>query len=178
MNLPVPLGQCFEYGTLRSLRKADVAPMLEWMHDEGTARLFTRDFRSVTELEAVEFVRSSWDSTENVHLAVASATGSYLGTVSLKRLDWKNESAEYAIAMHPEGRGTGASLKGTHDLLELAFKELNLHRVYLCVRESNSRAKRFYEKAGFTYEGLARDAIRDGESFEGLEWWSILNGEL
>jgi diamine N-acetyltransferase len=98
--------------------------------------------------------------------------------VSLKRLDWKNESAEYAIAMHPEGRGTGASLMGTHDLLELAFKELNLHRVYLCVRESNLRAKRFYEKAGFTYEGLARDAIRDGESFEGLEWWSILNGEL
>ena len=52
------------------------------------------------------------------------------------------------------GYGTDA----IHLLLNFAFKDLNLNRVYLHVFETNERALRFYEKCGFIKEGVLRQA--------------------
>lgn len=41
--------------------------------------------------------------------------------------------------------------------MNFCFQHLNLHRIYLHVFESNKRAIRCYEKAGFAIEGTLRD---------------------
>ena len=150
MSAPgLPLGSGFRHGCLRSLCEADVPGMLSWMHDPATARLFARDFMATTEGEARSFVRASWADPSNVHLAVADGRDAYRGTVSLKDVDAAAGTAEFAIAMAVDARGTGAALAGTRALLGLAFGGLGLREVWLCVRASNLRAIRFYEKVGF-----------------------------
>lgn len=149
-TVALPLGSSFRQGCLRSLRMEDVPGMLSWMHDPETAQWFARDFMAATEADARSFVQSSWHDVSNVHLAVTDDRDTYLGTVSLKDVNPKTDTAEYAIAMTVGTRGTGAALAGTQKLIGLAFGKLGLREVWLCVRESNTRAIRFYTKAGFT----------------------------
>ena len=71
---------------LRRLELNDVPRMLSWMHDADAVRHLHADFASKTMEDAERFIRSSWSDQENLHLAIASEEGLYLGTVSLKHI--------------------------------------------------------------------------------------------
>ncbi len=63
------------------------------------------------------------------------------------------------------------------EILKIAFKELNLHRVSLGVFDFNYSAIACYEKAGFIKEGLLRDARKTGNEYWSLWEMSILENE-
>jgi diamine N-acetyltransferase len=68
-------------------------------------------------------------------------------------------------------------MSATIKILEIAFCELELERVYLNVISSNIRAKRFYEKAGFRYEGCFRKHLQlQGDWFD-WDWYAVLKDE-
>ncbi|CAB3901029.1 Spermidine N(1)-acetyltransferase [Achromobacter insuavis] len=56
-------------------------------------------------------------------------------------------------------RGKGAGTEALKLMLDFAWRDLNLQRVWLRVFESNVRAQRAYEKAGFEVEGVMRRAV-------------------
>lgn len=155
----LPVGRGFKGGCLRSLEERDVPGMLEWMRDPAVAGQFQADFSSMGECDALEFVRSSWEDRRSIHLAIDEGEG-YLGTVSLKNIDDRDASAEYAISTRAAAHGTGAALRATREVLSLAFGALGLNRVYLNVRADNGRARAFYRKVGFVEEGVARKALK------------------
>ncbi|MFC1878355.1 GNAT family N-acetyltransferase [Chloroflexota bacterium] len=73
--------------------------------------------------------------------------------------------------------GKGYGTDAMRVLLRYAFTELNLKRVSLNVFEYNQRAVRSYEKAGFTYEGCAKEFLnRDGRRWD-LIFMGILREE-
>ena len=77
------------------------------------------------------------------------------------------------IAVREPGRGTGSELlRGVVDTL---FGETRTNRIDLDVFVGNERAKRAYEKAGFTAEGVLRDWHRNADgSFSSMWMMSIL----
>lgn len=170
------MNQRFRYRNLRSLKPEDVSGMLRWMHHPETTGCFQRDFNSMTETAVLDFIEESYDRSESLHLAIVGSDDAYLGTISLKHIN-NNFSGEYAISMTPEAKGTGAAEEATQSILDYAFCELGLHRVYLNVRHNNARAIRFYEKIGFTLEGTARDALFTEEGYVDLLWFSMLKSE-
>jgi len=134
---------------LRALKADDAHRMLEWMQNEDVVRYLTIGGKD-TKLETVQnFIKSASDDSENIHRAIIDENDTYLGTVSLKHVDRERKEAEYAISMHMDAIGTGASKSATELILRLAFDELKLDRIVLCVSESNKRAVRFYDKCGF-----------------------------
>ncbi len=80
------------------------------------------------------------------------------------------------IAVAAPGRGDGARL--LHGLIDHVFGETETNRLDLDVFAENERAKRAYEAAGFTTEGLMREHHRmpDG-AFRDVWLMSILRGE-
>jgi RimJ/RimL family protein N-acetyltransferase len=63
-------------------------------------------------------------------------------------------------------------------LVKHGFQTINLNRIYLRVLETNPRAIRAYEKAGFTHEGRQRQAdFRDGRYID-LLVMSMLRSEF
>jgi RimJ/RimL family protein N-acetyltransferase len=63
-------------------------------------------------------------------------------------------------------------------LCQHGFNTLNLNRIFLHVFESNPRAIRAYEKAGFTLEGRERQAeYKDGKFIDVLRM-SLLKSEV
>ena len=84
----------------------------------------------------------------------------YLGEVVLNDLDADNESVGFRIALTPaDARGQGYGTEATAAVVGHAFDDLGVHRVALEVFDFNPRARRAYEKAGFTVEGCQRDAL-------------------
>lgn len=146
---------------LRQLELKDAPRMLEWMQNPSVVKYLKKDFQSMQLGDCEKFIRKADPGTdpESLHLAVVSDTDQYLGTVSLKDIDQRTHSAEFAITMHPDGMGNGSAREGMKEILRLGFEKLKLQTIYWCVSEENQRAVRFYDHGGYTRCGI--QALRD-----------------
>lgn len=168
---------------LRELREKDARLMIEWMHDPDIQKGFRKRMMNAGMGDAVGFIRKSkipdvFRTGMSIHYAVADQNNDkYLGTVSLKNLDLENGTAEYAIIIRKEAWGTGIAFAATGLILEKAFSDMNLRRVYLSVYSNNPAAIKLYEKSGFKFEGEFREHfLLDGE-YVGWKWYGILKDE-
>lgn len=161
----------------RTLQEKDALFMLEWMHDEEINKYFCFDMASQTEDSVISYIRNSWDDENNRHFAVTDDKDIYQGTVSLKNIDDVHRKAEYAISLRKNAQGKGYAHFATSSILDYAFNELNLNRVYLNVLDDNKRANRFYQKYGFIYEGTSREGLHHRGKYHNLNWYSMLRSE-
>ncbi|MBQ9832312.1 MAG: GNAT family N-acetyltransferase [Clostridia bacterium] len=161
---------------LRKLCDKDAPLMLEWIKAPDAVQNFRFDPDKMDMKSVLNFIQNSYSDTSR-HYAVADDNDEYLGTISLKNIDYHDENAEYAISMRECARGTGAAMFATKELLRIAFEELGLKKVYLNVYEDNMRARRFYEKVGFAYEGCAVDHIKTVHGRKSLCYYGIFAEE-
>ena len=160
---------------LRELKKEDAHLMLEWMHDKSIFGQLKGDFCSKTIEDCNSFISSSISET-NIHLAIASDTDEYMGTVSLKNIEEK--SAEFAITVRSKAMGRGYAWFGMEAIIEKAFNELNLESVYWCVSRKNERAIRFYDKHNFhEIIDIPPKIMNRYTGFDDLKWYSVLKGD-
>jgi len=90
----------------------------------------------------------------------AGADATPVGLIGLKHLNWRSRSAELWIYIGETGaRRGGLAEDATRLLLDFGFNTLNLHRISLVVRQTNSAAVALYKKAGFVHEGTAREQM-------------------
>lgn len=165
---------------LRKLEEKDADRMLEWMHDPETQNFFYFDAITKTREDVLNFIREASiaiDEGNSVHYAVSDEEDEYLGTISLKNIDLCSKNAEFAISLRKEARGRGVGQSAISILLDKAFSEFNLERVYLNVLSDNNRAIHVYEKCGFIYEGEFRKHIYIHGKYKSLKWYSILREE-
>lgn len=140
-------------GIWASLREPEVLRLT------GTHRRFTEE-------EIHRWLATRADHHDRADWAVVRCgDGAVIGDVALLDFDPHNESIAFRICLagpHVSGRGHGT--EATALVLDYAFDVVGLHRIRLEVFDFNPRARRVYEKCGFTREGTQRDALRwDGE---------------
>lgn len=157
---------------LRQLEQKDAPLMLAWMKDKSVVGHLRTDFGSKTLRDAEAFIQASRNMGESVNLAIASDTDEYMGTVSLKHIERETDSAEFAITVRKEAMGQGYAWFGMRAILEKAFDEWQLRRVYWCVSRENLRAIRFYDKHGFreTPE-IPRRILERYQDAPSLKWY-------
>lgn len=158
--------------SLRKLNENDAPKMLEWLSNSDITRYLSIGDRTYAIEDAQNYIKSAQNEETNVHRAIVNENDEYLGTVSLKNVNKDKQEAEYAIAMHPSAIGTGAAAVATQAIIDLAFEQLGLRRVYLNVYRVNARAVSFYERFGFAYTHSTTEAFR-GEDLE-LMWYEIV----
>ena len=98
-----------------------------------------------------------WRDGEMVLAIEDKKTHEFLGTVSLFDISKDHQKAEFGIAIHnPDNLSRGYGTDTTKVMLWVAFHILGLNSVYLVTLDSNVRAQRAYEKAGFKHAGKYR----------------------
>lgn len=90
-----------------------------------------------------------------------------IGEIQLDHIAWRSGEAELKIDIsedkfHNQGYGTDSILT----ILNIAFGNMNLKRVYLRVHATNAQAIACYDKAGFKKEGRLRRLTPEGEKEE------------
>ena len=101
-----------------------------------------------------------------------------IGSVRLMFIDWISSVAELGIFIGDElARGKGIGKGVTKLILNYAFQVINLHRIYLKVSESNTKAIHLYESCGFIKEGLLREHFWTNGEYESIIMMGILKNE-
>lgn len=134
---------------LRDLKEKDAPLMLEWMHDKNVCSYLGKDFAHMTLEHCRSFIRDAQSDERNRHFAIVDAADEYMGTISLKNIDYENLRAEYAVSCRTKAMGKGFARRATQDVLEYARKELGLKLIYLDVYDYNIRAQKMYQRMGF-----------------------------
>ena len=149
---------------LRQLDEGDYDALRAAMDDPDVARL-TGSHGEIGEEQAREWMRTRKDQTDRLDLAIVDkAAGVVVGEAVLNEWDPDNQSCNFRILIGPSGQGRGLGTEATRLIVGYGIEQLRLHRISLGVYAFNPRAQRAYEKAGFTTEGVLRDALLwDGE---------------
>lgn len=166
---------------LRALKEKDAVGMLEWMQDPEVNCFFRFDEKAITNKSVIDFIAASninENRKKNLHLAIVDDQDEYLGTISLKNIDDAVKSAEYSIGIRRAAQGQGVGSTATKKILQIAFEELALNRVYLNVISDNIVAIKMYEKIGFQFEGKFRNHIMIHGVIKSLSWYAVLREEF
>ena len=165
---------------LRKLEEKDADGMLEWMHDPEIQKEFRFNAERKDKDAVLRFIREADTDLvdgKDIHYAISNEDEEYLGTISLKNVDLANKNAEYAIGLRRMAQRQGIGTEATQQILEMAFEQYHLEKVYLNVLSDNERAIRLYERCGFVYEGEFRKHLFLRGEYKTLKWYSILKEE-
>lgn len=135
---------------LRKLEDKDAKFMLEWMHDTSVVSHLSANFNAKTLEDCFEFIRHSQNSKTDLNMAIVDNQDNYMGTVSLKHIDYEVGTAEFAIVLRKEAMGKGYSKYGMQEIIRIGFEDLHLEEIIWCVSSANGRAVSFYEKNGYS----------------------------
>lgn len=101
-----------------------------------------------------------------------------VGNCGMHNIDWRIRSAELGIFIGDKSRwNQGIGTQVMRLLLQYGFNTLNLNRIALEVYDSNPRAIRSYEKAGFVLEGRKRQATYLNGKYSDVLIMSVLRSE-
>lgn len=97
------------------------------------------------------------------YIVASSSLGKDVGLVRITDIDWQNRNAAVGVDVFQYFRRNGHGQKIFDLVVKYCFDELNLHRLWLLVLESNKAANKIYTRAGFSVEGiLAQHIFRHG----------------
>ena len=150
---------------LRGLRPDDAPAMARLLADPEVTRGLAAWARGpYSEATARAFIDRATDSAEMRTWAIESLDDELLGVTGLHDLDWANRHCGWGIWIGPSERwGRGYGTEACMLSVRHAFWELGMAKVWLSVYQGNDRARRCYEKAGFSIEGVRRRHLwRDG----------------
>ena len=109
---------------LRKLQLDDAEPMLEWMLNPAIYSKMQYVYKRMDIEKCLRFIKNSWSDEHNIHWAVSDISQKYMGTISLKNIDYKNKNAEFAMVIHPTYIGKGIGSRALQKLVEKVFTEM------------------------------------------------------
>ncbi|WP_052390461.1 GNAT family N-acetyltransferase [Streptomyces sp. NRRL B-24484] len=119
-----------------------------------------------------------WRAEEAAIWAMARPGGEVLGLLGWKDVDLAAGSAEIVYWVLPHARGGGLVVDAVRRAGRWALDELGLHRLTLCHSTANPASCRVAEKAGYTFEGTMRSALRHADGRHDQHLHALVAGDL
>jgi RimJ/RimL family protein N-acetyltransferase len=166
---------------LRMPEREDIPRWMEWINDpEVTAGLMVSLPMAWTDEEKFFEDNARRPQAERV-MAIDIQDGEgwrHIGNCGVHNIDWRVRSAELGIMIGDKSAwNQGFGTETMRLLLRHGFETLNLNRIALDVYDTNPRAIRSYEKAGFVLEGRKRQAMFKNGHYIDVLVMSVLRAE-
>ena len=134
--------------TIRPITYDDTDNIIKWRNGDYVRSHFI-DQRLFTKESHENWLRTMVE-TGKVAQFIILLDGAPVGSVYLRDIDHDKKDAEYGIFIGEESaRGKGVGTKSAKLIIEYAFNELHLDKIFLRVHKDNVGAVKSYEKAGF-----------------------------
>ncbi|GAA1406186.1 GNAT family N-acetyltransferase [Catellatospora coxensis] len=121
--------------------------VVRWMLGAGP-RTREQSLASVTAMAAEDALRAEGDCLT----LAAVAEGRVIGTVELVWRSQADHTAELGYVFHPDHGGRGLATEAARALLDWAFGEFGLHRVYARCHAGNEASARLMARLGMRRE--------------------------
>jgi len=163
---------------LRRVERDDIPTFVRWFTDPEV-REFLTIYQPFSTAEEEKWFEAQLDDRDSEMFAIETADGVHIGNIALHNVNWQYRHAGLGIVIgEKEYWGKGYGSDAVRTLVRFAFQEMNMHRVFLRVRDDNARGIRAYEKCGFQHEGRLREAIYSNGRYYDELWMGILGQEF
>lgn len=164
---------------LRLLEKCDLVKRVEWFNNPSINQYLVSDFPVSLSKTEQWFNKGLFDNTK-VHFSIVdSESDELIGMTGLLQIDNKNSNAQMYITIGETAyHGKKLPDQIIPLVLEYAFSELNLNKVYLWTIPINERGRTVYERNGFKQEAVMREHLYCRGKYQDLIQHSILRSEF
>ena len=135
--------------------------VMTWVNDREVMQYFALRQEQISEAEEAAYlgklVSSSTDRAYSIFEGDADDEPSYVGQCSVNQIYWPARNGRVFLVVRKEKQHGGRGAAALTALIERAFSEVDLHKLWLIVRRDNRRAQAMYLRAGFEFEGTLRD---------------------
>ncbi|HEY2161176.1 MAG TPA: GNAT family N-acetyltransferase [Solirubrobacteraceae bacterium] len=101
-----------------------------------------------------------------------------LGQVNLLQVDWENARLDLGIWVAPRARGKGLARTALRLVASWLLSEVGFERVQILTETDNDRMLRAARAAGFEYEGVLRQFLREQGSRVDVAVLSLVRRDL
>ena len=146
---------------LRPPERSDIPTFVRWFSDADVQRNLAMRAPMSEAAENGWFDRMLESEGKTAyHFVICLLTDDRpIGTIGLEAVNLQDGVAEFGIAIGEKSEwGKGHGTDALRAICDFGFGELRLERIGLMVYDGNDRARRSYEKAGFTHEATMRRA--------------------
>jgi RimJ/RimL family protein N-acetyltransferase len=165
---------------LRPAERNDIDAFVRWFSDSETTRYLAVKAPFSKAMEERWFDSMVEDQgKKGYHFVICLlADGRPIGTAGLHHLNQEDGHAAFGISIGEKAEWSkGYGTDALRAICDFGFGQLRLERIELDVIESNKRAQRSYEKAGFVKEGTLRHALFSDGRHHDLLRMSLLRKE-
>lgn len=154
---------------LRPVQEEDLSQFQVWVNDPEVSQYLGQFLPASMEDERAWLSRISKSTGQDVTVALVDRKNNTLiGSMGLHKIDHRNGTAVTGALIGNKkywGKGYGSEAKML--LLEFAFNELNLRKVYSYVLEYNARSLAYAHKCGYVEEArLPKHYYRKGQYWD------------
>ncbi|MCJ7840670.1 GNAT family N-acetyltransferase [Lederbergia sp. NSJ-179] len=146
---------------IRLMEEKDVVYKVKWINDPEIRHTLNFEY-PISEIGTHKWLHSVSTNPARKDFVVCSKENDEpIGYCGLLGIDYKNSKAESYMGIGEksfQGQGIGFEIRKI--LLDYAFYELNLNKVYAYVWKENTPMIKLNEKVGFQKEGLIREDIQ------------------
>ncbi len=100
-----------------------------------------------------------------------------IGAIGLINISKRYQTAELGYWIGKDYWNKGYGSEAAKMMVDFAFSNLRLHKVYACHFNRNKASARIMKKIGMKYEGTFKEHVRKWDHFEDLVYRAILNPE-
>jgi len=143
---------------LRKLGAGDLDRTWEWLHRPDIYSKIGVQVPFTKEQQQRWFEALQDDSSKMVFAICRNSDDAHIGNVSLDMIDRRYRNARLSIFLADESvRGKGFGSEALMLLERYAFDDLGLHKMWCKTDAGHPDVLRFYEKLGFSQEGVLRE---------------------
>lgn len=152
--------------SIRKFEEFDIANKVKWINDSANNQYLHYDLPLEYDKTYQWFINNK--DNENRCDMVIEVDDVPVGLIGLLSIDAKASKAEFYIALgEHQYKGRGIAKSASKLMLQYAFKELSLNKVYLFTEVDNTSAQHLFESLGFKKEGrLSQDVMRQGRYYD------------
>lgn len=137
--------------SIRKFLKKDVKNKVKWINDNDNNTFLHYDLPLDFD-KTIEWYQNN-KKNKNRYDMIIEYNNIPVGVIGIINIDKKK--GEYYITLgEKKYKRKGIAFRASKLLLDYAFNDLKLEKIWLCVDEKNIAARKLYEKIGFRLEGI------------------------
>ena len=164
---------------LSPLLQEDAQTLFSWINDRDNV-LYSASYKPISEQQHFAWFNSLSQRNDIVIFGIRlEGNDSMIGSCQLHSIDRIHRNAELQIRIgEVDQQDKGFGEQAAKLLLDFAFCDLNLERIYLHVFETNERAINMYKKSGFIHEGVLRKHAYISGNYLNVVMMGLLRNEF
>jgi RimJ/RimL family protein N-acetyltransferase len=145
--------------TLEPLRLKHLDDLMTWVNDPEHTVNMARLNEPVTRAQEGNWISKMMRSKTDFVFVIRNEEGKYLGNVGIHEIYWPAKRGRIGLFLKDRGQGIGPHV--LRMIIEKAFNEMDLHKLWIINYARNERMAHIAHDLGFQQEGLMLDEYVD-----------------